>query len=115
VAATKVGIYEDKLLSVLNCQNPSLVSSARKNWGAERPLQTVAFSVSCLATITGRGGAASVVVGGDGTGLTVEANVAAVWEYPLWSGVAEWDSDADDGVRVVLRNLLDHCLTLNGS
>jgi len=53
VAAAKVGIYEDKLLSVLNCQNTSLVSSARKYWGAERPLQTVAFSVSCLATARG--------------------------------------------------------------
>src|SRR5450631_3015039 len=45
----------------------------------------------------------------------VDGDGAAVREDPLRSGMAEWDSDADDSLRVVTAHDLDHRVTLFGA
>ena len=45
----------------------------------------------------------------------IDGHGAAVREDPLGSGMAEWDSDADDSLRVVTAHDLDDDITLFGA
>ena len=45
----------------------------------------------------------------------IDGHGAAVREDPLRSGMAEWDSDADDSLRVVTAHHLDDGITLFGA
>lgn len=45
----------------------------------------------------------------------IDGHSAAVREDPLRSGMAEWDSGADDSLRVVAAHYLDDGITLFGT
>jgi hypothetical protein len=57
----------------------------------------------------------SGVVGSEGSRVAVESDGSAVGDDPLWSGVAEGDSDTDDGVGVVTGDLGDEGVALGRS
>lgn len=60
-------------------------------------------------------GPRSSVAGPDPPLDSVDGDVSAEGEDPLWSGVAEWHADADDCLRVVPRDDLDCDVALVGA